>query len=176
MGRAPRGEHRVDTRTQPADQRSRVPGLRTRIASCRQRLAQIGRVPHEVGAALIVEVVAHRPVLVPRAHGQEARARATQERRGRETVVRDRAIEKRREPVVAGSTQEHGFAAEAPHAESDICRRASRDRAVGLRILTGHEVDDALTQDRDHRGIHGAEPTEAGPAGRRSRPCRAPAA
>ncbi len=98
---------------------------------------------------------------MPRAHREQARARAAEQRGGRQPVVGDGAIEQRGKPIIAGTSEQHGLAAEAAYAEGDIGRGAAGDRTVGLRILAGHEVDDALTEDGDHGRLHGAEPTEA---------------
>ena len=161
VGRAPGGKHVVHAGPEPAHQRARVPSGRTRGSCCGERLGEVRRVPHEIGAALVVEVVAHRAIVLPRAHREQARARAAQQGSGRQAVVDDRAIEQRGKPVVAGTSEQHGLAAQAAYAEGDIGRGAAGDRAVGLRILAGHEVDDALTEDGDHGWLHGAEPTEA---------------
>ena len=174
--RAPRSEDGVDPRAEPAHQGSGVPRGGACCARGRESLPQVCLVPEQIRTALVVEVVAHRAVVLARAHREEARARAPQERRGRQAVVGDGAIEQAGEPIVAGATEEHRLAAESAHAEGDVRGRAARHRAIGLRVLARHEVDDPLAEDRDHRGIHGAEPTEAGPAVRRSRPCRATAA
>ena len=86
---------------------------------------------------------------------------AAEQRGGRQPVVGDGAIEQRGKPIIAGTSEQHGLAAQATYAEGNIGRGAAGDRAVGLRILAGHEVDDALTEDGDHGWLHGAEPTEA---------------
>ena len=73
---------------------------------------EIRRVPQEVGAALVVEVVRDRTIVVAGADREHARPGPAQQRRCGESVVGDGAVQQMCETVIARAPEQHGFSAQ----------------------------------------------------------------